>query len=757
MIILADRYLQITVDVPINNRDSEFLYKPEENKKVVDYKPGQLVKIPFGKRVVTGFVTGFECNPKIAEKKIKSVKQLISSQSYIPLPLLKSLKKLSRYYHTSLQKFINTALPAKVREAQNTELRILHYKLNNIYEEEELKEILQNLKKQAPAQYKAIKTIFEDKREYLPATEIIEIAGISRSVLYSLEDKDILKRSKRVLKRKPNYKFLKDESSKSNSDLELNNEQKKVLYQLKPLVKAQKSEINLLHGVTGSGKTEIYLRLVKDCLKQGRSAIILVPEISLTPQLVDFFYQKFPDDLAVLHSRLSAGERRDEWFRIRNNEARLVIGARSAVFAPVKNPGLIIIDEEQENSYKQNCDPYYHARGAAVIRSQLEEFPVILGTATPSLESYFFSQNKNYNYLRLNKRAGPGKIPAKRIVDMRKEIKKGNFGLLSEKLKEAIKQRLKNDEQILLFLNRRGFANFLLCQKCGKAIKCKNCNITLTLHKYDHRLKCHYCNYKTNIPEECPDCNSELLKEFGAGTERLERKISKNFPDANIARMDRDTTTKKHSHKKILSKIDKGSIDILVGTQMIAKGHDFHNITLVGILGVDFILNLPDFRSAERTFQLLTQVAGRAGRGKKKGKVIVQTYSPEHYALQTMARGNIKRFYKKELKLREKLNYPPFSRLVRIVFKSQNNDDISKISAKIRNHLIKNNLEGLKFNGPHPAPLSRIKGDLRWHLLLFFDNLKLRQKFLPALKEYISNNISSNVSYSVDVDPLSML
>ena len=752
---MTDKFIVVTVDLPISSGNNEFIYKPEKNKQAEDYKLGQLVKVSLGQKSVVGFVTDFTENPPIEKSKIKPISSLISSRPYIPKLLIKSLKKLARYYHTSLQKFIKTALPAKVREEENTELKRLHYSLKNSFEPEN--NIMQDLQNRAPAQHQIVKYLLHEEREFIPATEIIENIETSRSVLYSLENKDIIKRSMKSLSRRPVYKFFEQDDSKNISDIQLNDEQKEVLSVLNPLVKQQKSEVNLLHGVTGSGKTEVYLRLVRNCLQLGNSAIILVPEISLTPQLVDFFYRSFPAEIAVLHSRLSAGERRDEWFRIREGKARLVIGARSAVFAPVKNLGLIIIDEEQETSYKQNTDPYYHARGAAVIRSQIEEFPVVLGTATPSLESYFFAKNDEYNYLSLDKRAGPGKIPAKKVVDMREEINKGNFGLLSRDLQEAINTRLQRNEQVLLFLNRRGFANFLLCQKCGTALKCQNCDITLTLHKYDDSLKCHYCNYKLNIPEKCPDCGSELLKEFGAGTERLEEKISEIFPGANIARMDKDTTSKKNSHQEILSKIDQGSLDILVGTQMIAKGHDFHDITLVGILGVDFILNLPDFRSAERTFQLLTQVAGRAGRGKKQGQVVVQTYSPDHYALQTMVKNNIEKFYKIELKLRNKLNYPPFSRLVRIVFKGKKDEELSTITSKVRNYMNKKDIKGLKFHGPHPAPLGKIKGNLRWHLLLFFDNLQVRQKFLSRLQNFILDNISGNVSYFIDVDPLSML
>ena len=756
MIVLADKYLQVTVDIPISRQRSEFVYLPEEGKKAQDYEFGQPVRVPFGSRNVSGYITDFVKNPDLDEEKIKPVSEVLTHKPGIDAKLLETLKRLSYYYHSSLQSFIRTALPTDVRGERRSASSRIHYLLLEEYLTEEFAE----LQRKAPAQARVIQVLRNADKDILPATEILKRADTGRSTLYSLEEKKLVERKEVKVHRRPDYSLShsQEANDSSSGNIELNSEQKEVLQSLMPSLFEQRADVNLLHGVTGSGKTEIYLRLVKKCLQQDRSAIILVPEISLTPYLVDFFYGNFPGKIAVLHSRLAAGERRDEWHRIKSGEARLVIGARSAVFAPIRDPGLLIIDEEHENSYKQNNTPYYHARGAAVIRSQIESFPVVLGSATPSLESYYFSQDDKYSYQSLKSRAGPGKMPEKKLVDMREEVKEGNYGLFSRSLKDAIEKRLERDEQILIFLNRRGFASFMLCQECGDAIKCKNCDITLTYHKKSGSLKCHYCDYRQAVPDRCPACGSDLLKEFGAGTERLEERLAEIYPGAEISRMDRDTTGRKNSHRDILTEVEQGNIDILVGTQMIAKGHDFHNITLVGVLGVDLILNLPDFRSSERTYQLLTQVAGRAGRGKKKGEVIVQTFSPDHYALQAMLAEDIDLFYEEELKLRSRLNYPPFSRMVRFIFKTdEDSSNLKEFAAEVRKYLHINCPEKMDYFGPNPAPLERLKGRVRWHLLLYFSSVSSRIHFMKKFLPYLEENITGSVNYSVDVDPLSML
>ncbi len=749
---MSVKYIEVTVEVPVAANQDSFIYFPGDDKDIEEYEIGQFVEVPFGGRRVTGCITGFAEEADISSNKIRKICRIIGEEPRISPPLLEALKKMSRYYHAPLQSFIKAALPAQIREGGSGPAGKINYCLNISFSE--ARKVMEEIKSSAPAQARIMEILLENQNKYVPATELVEMAKTNRSPIYSLEEKGLITRKRIQERRIPSYEI----DGESNDDkIKLNHEQRQALSRLMNAVEDSREEIFLLHGVTGSGKTEIYFRLVEKCFERNESALILVPEIALTPYLVNFFYHKFPRKIAVMHSRLSSGERRDEWKRIKEGEARLVIGARSAVFAPFVNPGLIVIDEEHENSYKQESQPHYHARGAAVIRSQIEKFPVVLGSATPSVESYYFSREGDYNYMRLRKRAGPGKMPEINIIDMRKEAKKGNYDLISENLKSAIDTRLKRNEQVLIFLNRRGFASFILCQNCGEALKCNNCDITLTFHMNINQLKCHYCGYNMYPPENCPSCGSDLLQEFGAGTERLEEKLCQFFPAASVARMDLDTTTGKHSHRDILMGIDKGDYDIIVGTQMIAKGHDFHNITLVGILGADIILNLPDFRSSERTYQLLTQVAGRAGRGKKQGEVIVQTHSPDHYALKDLKGKKPENFYDKELDLRKKLNYPPHSRLVRILFRSGKEKALSEFSTEVVNFLNNNFPQEFDYRGPQPAPLKKIKGRKRWHLLLFFNNIRQRQRFLPLLNDFLESTKPADVTAAVDVDPLSML
>ncbi|MBI5417908.1 primosomal protein N', partial [Candidatus Poribacteria bacterium] len=426
----------------------------------------------------------------------------------------------------------------------------------------------------------------------------------------------------------------------------------------------------LLHGITGSGKTEIYLEIITDVLKTGKQAIIMVPEISLTPQTISRFTERFGENnIAVLHSKLGAKKRLEEWWRIKNKKVSLVIGARSAVFAPTPDLGITIIDEEHEWTYKQDESPRYHARDVAIMRAQACNAKVILGTATPSLESYYNAKIGKYKLISLDKRAKANELPVVEIINMRDEIEKGNLEPFSKKLINNIKDCLLRKEQVILFQNRRGFSSFVLCRKCGYTLKCKNCDVTLTYYQSTEKLCCHYCGYTEHISKVCPSCSSEYLRYFGIGTEQVEDLMKKAFPDAVIERLDLQTIIKKGQLEKVLDDFKNHKIDILIGTQIIAKGHDFPNVTLVGIIFADITLNLPDFRSAERTFQLLTQVAGRAGRDCKPGKVVIQTYEPEHYSIRLASLHDYKNFYEKEIKYRKALFYPPFTRIISILFK----------------------------------------------------------------------------------------
>ncbi|MFW5789637.1 MAG: replication restart helicase PriA [Bacillota bacterium] len=752
LVKLTEKYIDIIVDVPHLGDRGAFSYLPEKGKKVEEYLPGQSVRVPFGRRQATGFIVGFSSEIDIDKNKIKRISKIINQKPLFTEELLESLRLLSDYYSTSFLSLIKTALPAGVDGSGGAQKKVIGYKA--LLNGEELVEKIGKIKSKAPAQARILEVFLNSEIEIIEATDLLERAATSRNVLYTLEEKNLVARRDVINRRSPEYKIA---GRDKKIDFELNSEQRKAFAKIFRSLDEKLNKVFLLHGVTGSGKTAVYFKLIEKVIENGQGAIMLVPEISLTPYMVDFFYSFFGNKVAVLHSRLSDGERYDEWQRIYQGEAEIVIGARSAIFAPLKNPGIIIIDEEHENSYKQGSNPFYHARGAAVIRARENGIPVVLGSATPSLESYYFAMEEQYEYLTLKERAGDGAMPEIDLIDMRGEIEAGNYGLLSYKLIEAINERLSSNEQVMLFLNRRGFASFILCQECGEAIKCPSCDITLTYHKGINKLQCHYCDYHIHVPKNCPACSSDLLQDFGSGTERLETVIKDRFPEAEVARMDVDTTGKKNSHKEILNRVDQGDIDILVGTQMIAKGHDFHNITLVGVLGTDLMLNLPDFRSSERTYQLITQVSGRAGRGDKKGQVYIQTYNPSHYALQAVLSSDWNDFYEEELEIRSKLYYPPFSRLVRILFKAETEGLIIKQVSKLKEFLEDNYDKEFYYLGPVEAAISKIRGKYRWHLLCFFPGIRERRRYLPEINSKIYELLSNKVDVSVDVDPISML
>ncbi|MCD5390776.1 primosomal protein N' [candidate division NPL-UPA2 bacterium] len=514
----------------------------------------------------------------------------------------------------------------------------------------------------------------------------------------------------------------------------------------------------LLHGVTGSGKTEIYLQSIARVLEKGKQAIVLLPEISLTPQILLRFGSRFWGRIAPWHSRLSRRERFQEWMRMREGEADIVVGARSAIFAPFKNLGLIVIDEEHETSYKQTESPKYHAREVALERARLSGAAVILGTATPSLESYFQARRGKYELTELTTRVDGKIMPEVEIVDMRKELTvRGNRSIFSLRLQHSMRECLERKEQVILFLNRRGFSTFVLCQKCGQALRCKYCDVSFTYHSKTERLHCHYCNYQEEKPQVCPKCQSGQVGYFGVGTQKVESELRRLLPEARIGRMDSDTTTRKRSYSQILGSFQRHGIDILVGTQMIAKGLDFPRVTLVGVISADTALNLADFRASERTFQLLTQVAGRAGRGDVHGQVIIQTYNPEHYSIQTARLHDYPNFYGQEIKFRRELGYPPFSHLINVTLQSRDGNRLRKVAGKLGRILEANNREAIDILGPAPAPLARIKGKWRWQIILKGSRTGEMRELLKESLSQLKEPASGRVRISLDVDPMGML
>lgn len=544
---------------------------------------------------------------------------------------------------------------------------------------------------------------------------------------------------------------------KSYPKPEPNPDQKALLAEILKGVHAKRFSPFLIYGVTGSGKTEIYLRAIEEVLNQGREAIVLVPEISLTPQLLSRFKDRFGENLSLLHSRLGRGERYDQWRRIWRGEVKIAMGARSAIFAPFKNLGIIIVDEEHDPSYKQEEKLKYHARDLAVVRAKQVEATLLLGSATPSLESFYNAERGKFHLLNLPERIEGKPLPRVEVVDMRNEK-----GLLSEKVSAALQKNIKDKKQSLLFLNRRGFANFILCQDCGFAFKCPNCSVTLTYHLRDRSLQCHYCDYRIKAPGDCPQCEGHRLRGMGIGTERLEEEIRALFPGTQVGRMDRDTTSRRRSHQQILKGLESGSIDILVGTQMIVKGHDFPNITFVGVASADTSLHFPDFRSSERTFQLLTQVAGRAGRGEVFGEVVIQTFNPEHYSILRAKDHDFVGFYHEEIRFRRALEYPPFSRLINFRLVG-NSEKRTKMAAEEMGRIGQSLLEkgywkGIEILGPSTAPFAKMRGKFRWQMLAKGKSPQLLNRFAREMALRLeSQTKGKGVNLDIDVDPVFIL
>jgi primosomal protein N' (replication factor Y) len=536
---------------------------------------------------------------------------------------------------------------------------------------------------------------------------------------------------------------------------EFNSAQQVALARMRDDVEARKFSGMLLHGVTGSGKTAVYLAGMRTVLDAGRSAILLVPEIGLTPAVAADLHQIFGDEVAVLHSALSDRERAEQWHRIKRGQARMVVGTRSAVFAPVSDLALIIVDEEHDSSYKQEETPRYHARDVAVMRAKMSDAVVVLGSATPSLESYFNAKKNKYALIELPDRVERRPLPEVEIVDMRQEFQEsGHEQVVSRKLAAEIKERLERREQVMVLLNRRGYSPVVLCRTCGKKLECANCAIALTHHKREHKMICHYCGYLAPVPKVCVHCGSEYVYFLGTGSEKLEELLHGMFPEARIARLDRDTVRGHEDFERTLNALNEGELDLLVGTQMIAKGHDIHGVTLVGVIGADVALGLPDFRAAERTFQLLTQVAGRAGRGQTPGKVVLQTYFQDHYAVQYAAHHDFIGFYEKELRFRSWMHYPPYSALANVLVRSDQLEDALRWSGLLGKWFDATRHEGVRVLGPATAPIMRLKRDYRYHFVLKSPS---RQKLNATLRAMLAHATQQKIPRTrviVDVDAL---
>ena len=608
-------------------------------------------------------------------------------------------------------------------------------------------------KPRSEAQLRIVNTVAGSGGEML-FVELLEKANVGASPINTLVKRGRLEIFSAELMRDP----LADARLPEIAELTLNTEQKFALDEIEKAVGKGEYQAFLLHGITGSGKTEIYIRAMRACLLNGRSALMLVPEIALTPIFSRRLKAIFADKVAILHSNLSPGERFDEWRRIRAGDAKVVIGTRSAVFAPLENIGLIIVDEEHDTSYRQNESPYYNARDTAVVRANLANAVVVLGSATPSLESFENARAGKYRHLQLQKRIGERPLARAELIDMRDVFREqGKDVGISPQLAQAIRETHAKGEQSIILLNRRGFSQFVLCRSCGESLRCKNCDITLTYHRGDPKLICHYCAYRVPVPDKCPFCQGEFLYFLGRGTEQIEELMKRQFPDLDIARIDRDTMARKGLMAKTLLSFDRGEIDMLVGTQMLAKGHDFHNVTLVGVISVDTGLGIPDFRSAERTFQLITQVAGRAGRGDLPGRVLIQTYYTEHYALRHAVNQDYEGFFNEEIRFRERMAYPPFVVLASILVRHTDLNSATATARALRESLDNANGEkSCRIFGPAPASLARLKGEHRIQILIKGTNRKkLREVLDLALAEADEKTIDLR-PVQVEIDPIDL-
>lgn len=730
-------FARVIVDITHSKVDKVFDYKILEGQ---DVQRGSRVLVPFANRKIEGFVMAITENTEVPQEKIKSIDKVLDK---LP-PLFDEILELAEFikgkYHATMAEVLRLMIPAEMRGDRVKEIDKTFVRLSGIPYGQCVSMIAKNAKKQLDL----LNGIFGGEEDYTLLANAYGYAPIK-----ALEKKGIVYLEKEQKIRTP-YEFIETNNLRHT----LNQYQQKAIEEIENTNKL----VTLIHGVTGSGKTEIYLNLIEKALEAKKSALFLVPEIALTPQMVSQLRGRFNENVAIIHSGLSKGERFDEWWRLRRGEAKICVGARSGIFAPIENIGYIIIDEEHETSYTSETSPRYNTLEVAKFRAKQNGGKIILGSATPSVETYYNAKNGNYQLIEIRERVNKKNMPRFNIVDMKREVKGGNKNIISTTLKEEIEKVIQSKKQAILFLNRRGFSSYYQCQDCGFVAKCTSCDVTLTYHKWENALKCHYCGAKYTIPTVCPECGGEHFKLGSSGTEQVVSEIKKLFPNARILRMDNDTTTTKESHNKILQAFRNMEADILVGTQMVAKGHDFPNVTLVGIINADQSLYYADYRSGERTFQLITQVAGRAGRADLDGQVVLQTYSPRHEIINYATHYDYKAFFDYEINGRKVTFFPPFADVIRVMIVGENES-----SVKMTTRILYNNIEQLKVENSKTfsyfcgmkCPIKVIENKFRYQIVakLVGEN---REDIIQKIYNIVDNNKINGVTSYVEVNPNNM-
>ena len=742
---------QIVEVITFSGFDKALAYKVPDHA-FGSLQVGSLVKVPLRNRSEVGIVSQIGTGQVIPKGKLKFIYEVINKIPALTPDLLKLAKWLGFYYNASPESVFEAMIPLPIRKGMDMKVE----KLIQINPDAS-QEAIANLIKRAPKQADLLEFLKEQKTP-IPKNKTLESLKISPSSCDGLIKKGLILETSQQDERIAYEDTLSKAEAVENTAHKLNEEQANAVDGLEKLIDEKAFKVALLHGITGSGKTEVYLSAMKKVLKDGGGVIFLVPEVALAPQTVGRIRSRFKvlgEKVVVWHSQLSNGERYDSWLAVRQGEARIVVGARSAIFAPIPNLKLIIVDEEHEPAFKQEDTPRYNGRDVAVYRSMLSNCLCLLGSATPSLESLYNVTIKKYNVLKLKKRVDDRQIPRIDLIDMRREKPRPNTsGIISNYLAEKLLTRFELKEQSILFLNRRGYSSSMICPECGHVESCEHCSLTLTYHKKIQKLKCHTCNFEKKAPTGCPHCKFPKIRLQGSGTQRVEEAVRNVLPHAKIVRIDADTMVKKDLYREILSDFRRGKIDILIGTQMIAKGLDFPNVTLVGLINADLSLHISDFRAAERTFQLLVQVSGRAGRGDRAGEVVVQTLTPHSPPIQYARRSDFDGFLEEELAMRKEFNYPPYRHLIRHIFKGKNAEKVEFYAEQWADHIDKHLGEQLEIRGPAPAPLEKIKDDYRFHLWYFVDSVT---KQLPKILEHREKfPFDAAVINTLDIDPMNV-